>query len=214
MPDEEPAVRTAADNALFWKTVVDAVTVEYGRWRQKAEDEMLRAGSERQRVRVDGVDLGAISMSDGAWSVEMADREAFVKWVQDNHPFEMYAPPMTVRPAFMKKLIDEASKAGKTDVPGLRPVWKDGTITVRPNARAKERTRDLMAELLGEVGARGPVPALGEVDPAGDVGGGAGGVAGGDVPAGPPPNRPGATPPTVEYGELPWGVHVVDAPPL
>lgn len=146
-------VRSAADSALFWKTVHDAVTRIYNQARDAAELEMNKAASERQRVLSrEGIDYGSVSLGTGKYVVEVVDNAALYAWVEDNCPDELWTPPVQLRNLALDRLM-QRTLAGE-EIPGLRRVWRDGSLTVRPTPAAREVTRAMLQTMTeGTVGA-------------------------------------------------------------
>ena len=210
--DVQPVVRTAADNALFWAAVKDAVVKEYEAARAEALAEMHRASSERQRVRDgQGENLGTVVVGEGKWFARVENLDLLVKWVADNAPEQLWTPAVTVRPSYVGLLLEQAVRTGRTGVPGIRVTWADGSLTVRANARAKEIVREILSEWTWrkEVGS-GSALAVGGADDRGD--GGAGGADPDSGSGG--ADRGDVDPDPVSYWQPYYGPRVVHAPDI
>ncbi len=61
----------------------------------------------------DGSKLASISVAAGRTTARVADADAFLTWVFENHPSEIETVKTTrVRPAYERAVLDSAKKAG------------------------------------------------------------------------------------------------------
>ena len=136
------------------KLLADAARAEGEQARAELAEHMRQTGTERVRVTDDdGWDLGAVSLSRGRPSARVVDEIAFAAWVAQRYPSEIV---QSVRPAFAKRLLDEAAKLGDPVdpqtgevMPGVEVGQGEPHLTVRPSAEAKTRMAALLAEARG-----------------------------------------------------------------
>lgn len=118
--------------------------------------------------------VGSVTFKRGSVGASVSDRAAFEEWVAENHPEELetitYAPVTRVRPAYEKRLTDEAKKAGEPvdpatgeSVPGITVRTGDPTpaVTLAPGAAdlvAEAWRSGALAELVGDL-LRPAIPA-------------------------------------------------------
>lgn len=183
-PDVSPpptsSVRSAAEEAILWAAIKDAVAKRYEAARLRALAEMDDTGALKMIVRAadDRADLGTLNTTDGKWIVEV-DEDALLAWVQDHRPGEWYqaAPPIKVRDSFVKWAGEDAvrrARAGQAPravdgvsgqpIPGVKAVWKPGTTTVTANVTAKGRAAEFLENLFRHARGLPAPPTDGDTD--------------------------------------------------
>jgi hypothetical protein len=78
-------------------------------------DALSEAGIKQQEVTLpDGSKLASISVAAGRTTARVADQEAFLEWVFENHPTQIETLKTTrVRPAYERSVLESAKKAGE-----------------------------------------------------------------------------------------------------
>lgn len=96
-------------------------------WETEAKRELGLLPGERKAAVVNGQVLGHVSMVKGRTTAKVSNEAAFLAYVKAHHPSEVVVEEK-VNPAFQKRVLDEAAKAGAfKDTDG---VTIDGIIAV------------------------------------------------------------------------------------
>ncbi len=169
-PESTPSVRSAAEEAILWAAIKDAVTKRYAEARAAAVAKMGEQGVLRMEVRAaeDRERLGTLSTTEGSWAVEV-DEQKLLAWVRVNRPGEAYQPatPWLVREAFVEWCTQQAKANAAADaagdvspgpvpcdletgavIPGVKAVWKDGNTTVTANREGKARAAEILSSIV------------------------------------------------------------------
>jgi len=77
-------------------------------WEAEAKAELVMLPGERKAAAVNGSHLGFVTLARGKRQTRVDD-EAFTEWVEQRWPTEIVK---TVRPAFRRKLLEQALKLG------------------------------------------------------------------------------------------------------
>lgn len=127
----------------------------------------LDAGDRKGAVLDDGTDVGTVSVTKGRTSLQITDSAAFMEWVRENSPHNLFTPEPVeqVRPAFTKALIAGAkvidglivdTETGEV-VPGLAQKTGDPYVSVKISddqldaiyaALADGRLAELLADVM------------------------------------------------------------------
>lgn len=94
-----------------YKSMVEG---EYKRLHAELQGDYESLGIRGQDIEMaDGTRMGGISLNKGTWTATVADEEALLDWVSHERPTEIETIQVhRVRPAFLKKLLDQAVKEG------------------------------------------------------------------------------------------------------
>lgn len=128
-------------------------------WEKAAKPDLGLLVGERKAAVVEGMVIGHVTMAKGARRAKVANENALLAWVADNHPTEIETVTR-IRPAFLTSLLDKAKRVGAmVDSDG---VVIDGLIEVSdgPPTAQRKLTDDadiIIAELLqrGAIGVSG-----------------------------------------------------------
>lgn len=116
----EQALREAALTAIH-KTMGDNLTV----FRNDMQKNLEATGAERLAVRLpDGTRVASITVSNPTPKPAITDEAAFIRFVEEIAPDEVVTVKV-VRPAYLKKLLDEMEKRGEAEI--VDPVHGDIT---------------------------------------------------------------------------------------
>jgi cell division ATPase FtsA len=77
-------------------------------WEAQAKADLSMTAGERKAAAIGGAHLGFVTLARGKRSTDVDD-EALAEWVEQRWPSEIVK---TVRPAFRKKLLDQALNRG------------------------------------------------------------------------------------------------------
>jgi len=114
----------------------------------------LAPGSRLKPTLADGSPAGAVSRTVAGIKAQVGNPEAFAAWVQKRYPSEVYLPPIAVREAFIKRVLECSEAAGvplgpggetAEDAPaGVRILNTPGVVRVAPD---KDNAAALWAEM-------------------------------------------------------------------
>lgn len=127
------------------QALVDAAGAQVKAMRQELLAEM--GPGDRIAARApSGKEVGKVWVSDPKARTVVTDSEAFVRWVQENHPEEVVMIP-TVRSSYRDALIkaDGIDPTTGEEVPGMAQTVGTPTLTVSPT----EYGRSLAAKFVG-----------------------------------------------------------------
>lgn len=155
------SVRDAANAAMNWKLLAEAVAHEYGTTRTDALLALAGEGVERVRVSDDNLDFGTVSVVGGGKVARVTDERALFEWVRKNRPDEL---SQIINPAFVesiKKICEDEGVAvykptGEV-IPGVELVDGTKTLRISPTRDATEGARRLVREFVsGDLRMIGP----------------------------------------------------------
>lgn len=141
----EMTTRDQARTVLGAQALVDEAGAHVKAERQNLLAEM--APGDRIAVRAtSGEEVGKVWVSDPKARTVVTDSEAFVRWVQENHPEEVVMIP-TIRSSYRDALIkaDGIDPTTGEEVPGMAQTVGTPTLTVKPT----EYGRSLAAKIVG-----------------------------------------------------------------
>ena len=102
----EDALRTAV-----LKTLADDVTDAIGTAKDGIREPMLDAGIKSLSAKLaDGTEVASLTLAGGGAVPRITDPDAFLRWVQANHPGETET---VVREGYRKKILDAAKREGR-----------------------------------------------------------------------------------------------------
>lgn len=144
-------IKELARVAMASKVLADAAKAEGETARAELAERMASDGLERVRVLGDdSADYGTVVLAAGRRVAAVTDEETFVKWVNSRYPGEVV---LAVRPAFRRRLLDAATRAGiavDTEtgevIPGVDITAGEPYLTARPSTEAKDRMRAALAD--------------------------------------------------------------------
>ena len=141
----EMTTRDQARTVLAAQALVDEAGAHVKAERQNLLAEM--APGDRIAVRAtSGEEVGKVWVSDPKARTVVTDSEAFMRWVQENHPEEVVMIP-TIRSSYRDALIkaDGIDPTTGEEVPGMAQTVGTPTLTVKPT----EYGRSLAAKIVG-----------------------------------------------------------------
>lgn len=164
------SLKEAATREAVLKTLLDAVKAEYDAARSNVQTlfdaAAEEAGTRQVAVAIPGgPDIATVSLTSGEAAAKVIDADLFTKWVVANYSSEVTRRLVTeVQPAFVKKLLDEMTAAGKAE-------WADpenGVIHEVPGiaiAPARARTHSVRfkkegREQVAQAWREGRIPAV------------------------------------------------------
>jgi hypothetical protein len=123
--------------------------------RDRLKAEMaLAPGARLKPLLADGSPAGSVSRTVAGIKAQVGNSEAFARWVAKRYPSEVYQPPMQVREAFTKRVLEASEAAGvplgpggetAEDAPaGVRILNTPGVMRVSPD---KDNAAALWAEI-------------------------------------------------------------------
>lgn len=147
------STRDAADEALAWACVKDAVTALADAARERAIAAMSEQASEKQAVLdAAGDRLGTVSYTGGELRAEVMDKGKLLRWVKENHPTEIIEE---VAPAFLIALIQRALNNALEDgvesgevLPGIRVGRMNPGLRITKTKLAREMGRQITERVL------------------------------------------------------------------
>jgi hypothetical protein len=80
-------------------------------WEAIAKADLAMRPGERLAADVNGLHLGFVTMVKGSKSAKVINQTALLAYVKSHHPTEVETLEQ-IRPAFVKKLLDDAAKKG------------------------------------------------------------------------------------------------------
>ena len=114
----------------------------------------LAPGSRLQPTLRDGSAAGSVSRTVAGIRAQVGNPEAFASWVAKRYPSEVYLPPVAVREAFTKRVLEASEVAGvpmgpggetaEDAPPGIRILNTPGVVRVAPS---KDNAAGLWAEM-------------------------------------------------------------------
>lgn len=145
--------RDAADEALAWACVKDAVTALADAARERAIAAMSAQASEKQAVLdAAGDRLGTVSYTGGELRAEVMNKGALLRWVKENHPTEVIEE---VAPAFLIALIQRALNQALEDgvesgevLPGIRVGRMNPGLRITKTKLARDMGRQITERVL------------------------------------------------------------------
>jgi len=137
-------------------------------WESDAKTQLAMLQGERKAAVVAGQLIGHVTMAKGRRTAKVANEHALLAYVKAHHPTEIETVEQ-IQPAFLKRMLDDASKRGAhVDSDG---VVVDGLIDVvdgepYPMSKLAEDADIVIAGLLarGELGVNG-IKAIEDVGP-------------------------------------------------
>lgn len=144
-------LRAMAQELLTLAAIRHTINAEYARRQAALRREYENSGIKAQHLEdLENIGIGDIVLTAAPVSVEIGDRDAMLEWLETEHPEEVVTEP-TIRPRYLRVLIDAARKAGVGVDPttGARIDWLTVTVgdpTLRATAtpEAKARVRELI----------------------------------------------------------------------
>lgn len=151
---EPGSTRDAADEALAWACLKDAVTALADAARERAIAAMAAQASEKQAVLdAAGDRLGTVSYTGGELRAEVTDKGKLLRWVKENHPTEIIEE---VAPAFLWALVQKAVADATQDgvesgevLPGIRVGRMNPGLRITKTKLAREMGKQITERLLG-----------------------------------------------------------------
>jgi hypothetical protein len=114
----------------------------------------LAPGSRLKPTLADGSAAGSVLRTVAGVKAQVGDPKAFAAWVAKRYPGEVYLPPMAVREAFAKRVLEVSEAAGvplgpggetAEDAPaGVRILNTPGVVRISPD---KDNAAGLWAEI-------------------------------------------------------------------
>jgi hypothetical protein len=114
----------------------------------------LAPGSRLKPTLQDGSAAGSVLRTVAGIKAQVGDPKAFAAWVAKRYPGEVYLPPMAVREAFTKRVLEVSEAAGVAlgpggetaeDAPaGVRILNTPGVVRISPD---KDNAAGLWAEI-------------------------------------------------------------------
>jgi hypothetical protein len=150
---EPGSTRDAADEALAWACLKDAVTALADAARERAIAAMAAQASEKQAVLdAAGDRLGTVSYTGGELRAEVTDKGKLLAWVKANHPTEVVED---VRVAFTAGLlaqavalaIQEGVESGEV-LPGIRVGRMNPGLRITKTKLAREMGKQITNRVL------------------------------------------------------------------
>lgn len=146
--------RDAADEALAWMCLKDAVGALAEEARQRAGVAMREQASEKQAVlNAAGDRMGTVTLTGGELKAEVFDKTRLLAWVKEHHPTEVYEE---VRPAFLHGLLGNVVAQAQADgvisgevLPGIRVGETEPTLRITKTKVAREMGKEIAARVLG-----------------------------------------------------------------
>lgn len=146
--------RDAADEALAWMCLKDAVGALAEEARQRAGAAMREQASEKQAVlNAAGERMGTVTLTGGELKAEVVNKDKLLRWVLENHPGEVYSE---IRPAFLHRLLGEAAAQAAADgvasgevLPGIHVGETEPILRITKTKVAREMGKEIAARVLG-----------------------------------------------------------------
>ena len=136
--------RDIARRAIGEKAILDAAKELHDQTRAELSGEM-EAG-DRVTVKADGVPLGMVYVTDPKGTLRIVDDEAFLAWVQANHPTAIIP---AVNPAWQRALLSAGADSNGEVPDGCEVIVGRPTLTVKPSDAAKAIALGLVQRELG-----------------------------------------------------------------
>jgi hypothetical protein len=86
--------------------------------------------------------FGSVRWNPGRVSARVVDDAALLDWVSERYPDEVHHVP-TIRPAFLKKILDDVVAGTVPEPPGVKVAEGDPFLTVTPTPVAKALAREM-----------------------------------------------------------------------
>jgi hypothetical protein len=147
------STRDAADEALAWACLKDAVTALADAARERAIAAMQEQASEKQAVLdAAGDRLGTVTYTEGELAAKVTDGAALTRWVQENHPSEIVP---TVNGAFLSLLLARAVEQARADgvasgevLPGISVAYPEPVLRITKTKLAREMGKQITNRVL------------------------------------------------------------------
>lgn len=124
--------RDIARRAIGEKAILDAAKELHDQTRAELAGE-LEAG-DRVTIKADGTPLGMVYVTDPKGTLRIVDDEAFLAWVQANHPTAIIP---AVNPAWQRALLAAGADSNGEVPDGCEVVVGRPTLVVKPSDAAK-----------------------------------------------------------------------------
>lgn len=148
---------------MGWQLLADAIADRAETARRILRDAMVLEGSERVRVKTDGLDFGTATVGPGRSTVLVNDA-VLLAWVQKNRPDQVQTL-VRVHPSFVEYLKKQALKEGAACdlttgevIPGIEVVSAGGyVLSIRPTPEVRVKTREFVERTvtIGDIAAIG-----------------------------------------------------------
>lgn len=136
--------RDLARRAIGEKAILDAAKELHDQTRAELAGE-LEAG-DRVTIKADGTPLGMVYVTDPKGTLRIVDDEAFLAWVQANHPTAIIP---AVNPAWRRALLAAGADSNGEVPDGCEVIVGRPTLTVKPSDAAKAIALGLVQRELG-----------------------------------------------------------------
>ena len=136
--------REVARRAIGEKAILDAAKELHDQTRADLAGE-LEAG-DRVTIKADGVSLGMVYVTDPKGTLRIVDDEAFLAWVQANHPTAIIP---AVNPAWQRALLSAGADSNGEVPDGCEVIVGRPTLVVKPSDAAKAIALGLVQRELG-----------------------------------------------------------------
>ena len=136
--------RDVARRAIGEKAILDAAKELHDQTRAELAGE-LEAG-DRVTIKADGTPLGMVYVTDPKGTLRIVDDEAFLAWVQANHPTAIIP---AVNPAWQRALLAAGADSNGEVPDGCEVIVGRPTLVVKPSDAAKAVALGLVQRELG-----------------------------------------------------------------
>ena len=136
--------RDIARRAIGEKAILDAAKELHDQTRAELAGE-LEAG-DRVTIKADGTPLGMVYVTDPKGTLRIVDDEAFLVWVQANHPTAIIP---AVNPAWQRALLAAGADSNGEVPDGCEVIVGRPTLVVKPSDAAKAIALGLVQRELG-----------------------------------------------------------------
>ena len=136
--------RDIARRAIGEKAILDAAEKLHAQTRAELAGE-LEAG-DRVTIKADGTPLGMVYVTDPKGTLRIVDDEAFLAWVQANHPTAIIP---AVNPAWQRALLAAGADSNGEVPDGCEVIVGRPTLVVKPSDAAKAIALGLVQRELG-----------------------------------------------------------------
>ncbi len=129
----------------------------YGELREQAAQRFTENGITEQRIYdSNGTYLGVLSVGEPTITVTIADPDAMVDYMFHEHDDELVeVTDYHINPPFWNKIVSASKRAGtgvdptrdNTPLPWVRVTVTPGDIRVTPSSAARERVKQIVAQL-------------------------------------------------------------------
>ena len=136
--------REVARRAIGEKAILDAAKELHDQTRAELSGE-IEAG-DRVTIKADGTPLGMVYVTDPKGTLRIVDDEAFLAWVQANHPTAIIP---AVNPAWQRALLSAGADSNGEVPDGCEVIVGRPTLVVKPSDAAKAIALGLVQRELG-----------------------------------------------------------------